>query len=761
MNTPIKTNKLKIFINRDEYEKKYDIFLISTSDKYLHRGAYIIDAPLLCNNVLSICFDSGKEFYVLMRKDDSNRTLLKNVIEKPDGGDALTISLVKYNQVKDNILVQLLLNSLSNYESDFMRFSNLTGHLYCFHPKWLKRSKVNGKYAITKVPCLEFKVSDDMVLIMQIHTFTSELLRNDITFKKKKFEDYPKYVFSANNTLRRRLKDDKDTCFIMRQTDGVKTEIPFLDIESKDKFDMCKMGILVSLFEIFNCKMGDVCKLEFSEINDYVSVERTRTMAKEDENSIIKFLEIKSIRIVDEIKDEYSTTFCKLIKDKLKEKYAVSASIGTYPSKATLNICVIHNGAYYEGMEDPHRKKREGYTIQHVTFEDFMGSVDFALSSVIHELLIKHDIINRKISLFDWAKLGINEKISFGLRVKNEDGDRYFFMEVNPDGSFVFNEQMLNLFEINQFTECVNVFEDNPSVCGIIKRENGDISLISDTDWITIPEVTDINNELRAGNTKLRGKIKREELLILSQNAIFYSYALYLIAKYRFNASDNDNMHLTSLWFFYASLVSLYTGSFESTVENHLNSIKQLNTIDEYKNFIFSRINERLTNDYFDITLIGSEGLAVSGRGNNAWNAYVAALIILDAKVLFSKSNLLLSKLFEPGTDGNRKSLEKHHLFPKAYLKSKGYTDAKINQMANYAFIDWKDNMEILDDSPSVYYPVVCAGMNDDQIKAMEEENALPHGWEKMSYEDFLVERRKLMAAKIKVAYERLKNNAK
>ena len=247
--------------------------------------------------------------------------------------------------------------------------------------------------------------------------------------------------------------------------------------------------------------------------------------------------------------------------------------------------------------------------------------------------------------------------------------------------------------------------------------------------------------------------------LILSGNAIFYSYAFYLIAKHRFHASYNENMHLTSLWFFYASLVSLYTGSFESTVESHLNSIKDLSTLKEYKDFILSRVNERLTNDYFDITLVGSEGLAVSGKGNNAWNAYVAALNIMDAKILFSKSNLLVSKLFEPGTDGNRKSLEKHHLFPKAHMKAQGYTDAKINQMANYAFIDWKDNMDILDDAPSVYYPIVCEGRSDEEILRMEEENALPHGWENMPYEDILVERRKLMAAKIKQAFDLLKKN--
>lgn len=247
--------------------------------------------------------------------------------------------------------------------------------------------------------------------------------------------------------------------------------------------------------------------------------------------------------------------------------------------------------------------------------------------------------------------------------------------------------------------------------------------------------------------------------LILSGNAIFYSYAFYLIAKHRFKASDNENMHITSLWFFYVSLLSLYTGSFESTVENHLNSIKELTTFDEYRKFIITRVQERLTNDYFNITLPSSEGLAVSGKGNNAWNAYVASLNIMDAKILFSKSNLLVSKLFELGTDGNRKSLEKHHLFPKAYLKSLKYSDSKINQMANYAFIDWKDNMNILDKAPSIYYPIICKGRSEDEIAQMEEENALPHGWENMSYEDFLENRRKLMAIKIKKAFEQLKKN--
>ena len=77
----------------------------------------------------------------------------------------------------------------------------------------------------------------------------------------------------------------------------------------------------------------------------------------------------------------------------------------------------------------------------------------------------------------------------------------------------------------------------------------------------------------------------------------------------------------------------------------------------------------------------------------------------------------------------------------------------------NNTFKYWKDNMDILDDAPSVYYPIVCEGKTEEEIRHMEEENALPHGWENMAYEDFLEARRKLMAAKIKAAFEQLKKN--
>lgn len=53
----------------------------------------------------------------------------------------------------------------------------------------------------------------------------------------------------------------------------------------------------------------------------------------------------------------------------------------------------------------------------------------------------------------------------------------------------------------------------------------------------------------------------------------------------------------------------------------------------------------------------------------------------------------------------------------------------------------------------------ICQNKTAVDITKMEEENALPHGWENMAYDAFLIERRKLMAAKIKQAYDILKSN--
>ncbi|MGB4025121.1 MAG: hypothetical protein WBK75_08810 [Acutalibacteraceae bacterium] len=516
MSAPIKTNQLTYTFDKELFSKNYDIFCIRTSEKHFKNGAYIIDAPLLSNNVCSVLFKSGREIFVLMKSNGSNKSLLKNAILKENGADRITISQVTPNSLKDDIVFQLMLNSLGNYESPLLKFNNLTGHLYCFHPNWLIRGRKSEADVVFKVPCLELRLSSEFRLNMEVHTFTSELLRNKIEFKKKKFDEYPKYIFSAHNTLRRKLKDDVGYSFIMRQTKNAKTEIAFLDIQNIDRFNQSKMGILTTVLENFNDRFSSIAHLDFESITDYKALDYTRSVANENKQAISDLLSIKPIKIVDCIDDEYSKIFCKEICDLLLSKYGIKTSCGKRVAKDHLNIRVIHNAAFYADSNDPHRIFND-VAVQHITFEDFSECSEFAISTVIHEMLIKADLVKQKISLFDWNTLGLKDDIDFGIEVTDEQNTKYIFMTIHPDGTFNISEQTLNLFEANKYNQCVEIFENakmnSVKVHGIIRDALGNINIIKDTEWFTIPEIYSIKAELANGNTKLRGKEKRNELL--------------------------------------------------------------------------------------------------------------------------------------------------------------------------------------------------------------------------------------------------------
>lgn len=512
MNIPIKTNQLKIDMNTAMVDQRYDIFRIETTDKYFNRGAYILDAPLLCNNICSVYFDSGKCFYVLMHKDRANKTRLIDVLLNTEDGDKIAISELAASSVEQRAMLSLLLNAIGSYDLEFLRFNNLTGHLYCFHPKWMKKSGRNNESRIVKIPCLELSITNELRLSVSVRTFTSELLKGKIVFKKRKFEQYPKYMLAANNTLRRRLSTDTEKCFILRQTQGDKTEIPFMDIQNLEKFESSKMGVVASVLSHFNTKYEGICHMQFQAVDEYVVADSPRALVRENKRSIQQLLENKKVRIVDYIGDDYSAKFCEDIRAILKEKYGIAAVVGKRIAKNQLNLCVIHNAQYYDGNNDPHKKAHDGYAVQHITLENFMGNADAAISTVIHELLIKHDIETRCISLFDWNSLGINDEISFGMRATVNEEERYFFMKIRPDGSFDFGEQKLELFELNEYTDCVNIFSSSTDVAGIIRYSNGDINIIRETSWFTIPEIEKIHSELSMGNTHLRGKAPRLEL---------------------------------------------------------------------------------------------------------------------------------------------------------------------------------------------------------------------------------------------------------
>ena len=509
----IRTNKLECSFDINKIAVKYDFFRIETTETYLKSGALILDAPLLENNTCAVRFDSRKSLLVMMHHEDGNKTKLTQVLANVDGSDAITLKSVNVSEIKRHEMVQLLLNAMSCYNLPELRFNNLTGHLYCFHPKWIKKSKG----AIWQVPCLELRVSEDMILALNIRTFTSGKLQKNITFKKKKYYDYPKYVFSSRNTLRRKLVEDNEDELILRQLDGEKTDIGFLDTKSIDKFKATKMGILASVIESFNENYEDVAHIEFSQVAASQCIDHDLTAKKANKNAVKQALK-HPVRLVDQINDEHSEDFLKRVQMVLNgDKWGIDAVIGQNVLKDSLNIVLIHDADYYEGMDDPHSLHYDA-TIQHITREKYDGDSKFTAEAIVHELLIKEDIRNKKISLFNWNELDVAGDVSFGAKFTDEESkSRYFFMTVHPDGTFDTKEEFSDLFSQSRFASCMEIFDKadiaKENVKGVVMDACGNINAIKDTGWITIPEIIRIKKELEAGNNKLRSKAKREDLL--------------------------------------------------------------------------------------------------------------------------------------------------------------------------------------------------------------------------------------------------------
>ena len=127
----------------------------------------------------------------------------------------------------------------------------------------------------------------------------------------------------------------------------------------------------------------------------------------------------------------------------------------------------------------------------------------------------------------------------------------------------------------------------------------------------------------------------------------------------------------------------------------------------------------------------------------------------MGAPVLFSHKRV--SELIDPALSTKKKALERHHLFPRAWLEKQGVNEIpQQNKMANYALLEWPDNLDISDGDPKDYVPAIRARFNGDWEKMMDL-HALPKDWHEMPYAAFLAERRILMADVIRRGFETLR----
>lgn len=240
---------------------------------------------------------------------------------------------------------------------------------------------------------------------------------------------------------------------------------------------------------------------------------------------------------------------------------------------------------------------------------------------------------------------------------------------------------------------------------------------------------------------------------ISSKNNLLYAYIFFLIGREDFRMDLYELKKLIGKWFFMSSITGRYTGSPETVMEMDLARLRGLATADEFKKVLDDIIVSQLTNDFWDITL--PMDLSTSSSTSPSLYAYYAALYVLGANGLFSK--LKVSDLLQEGLRSKKSALERHHLFPKAWLQRNGITEQReTNQIANFALVEWSDNISISDKAPADYLPEYLNRLSADEKQKMYYWHALPENWEQMKFEDFLIERRKRIAQVVKDAYENI-----
>lgn len=242
--------------------------------------------------------------------------------------------------------------------------------------------------------------------------------------------------------------------------------------------------------------------------------------------------------------------------------------------------------------------------------------------------------------------------------------------------------------------------------------------------------------------------------LISSQTTIYYSYILYLVARIDLKVVSNTLGQVIGRWYFMASVTSRYTGgSPETLMERDLAALREVDTAEKFLSWIERVMDAELTSDFWSVTL--PNRLDTSSATSPLLFAYHASLNLLNAKALFSKKHT--RDVLDPTLKSKKSAVERHHLYPKKFLNSLGFEKPRItNQIANYALIEWNDNVAISDTPPSDYLPKYWSRLKPKEQADQAYWHALPEDWEQMEYQDFLNARRSGIAKVIADGFNRL-----
>ena len=265
-------------------------------------------------------------------------------------------------------------------------------------------------------------------------------------------------------------------------------------------------------------------------------------------------------------------------------------------------------------------------------------------------------------------------------------------------------------------------------------------------------EVLDRNN-WRSFLRCLRRAGFHSSRVLSSENALLYSYLLWLIGKLDFGIREDELERLIARWFFMAHTSGRYTSSPETVIETDLRRLGAPSAgADAFQDALEGVIRSTFTKDYWEITLPGK--LEGTGAKSPALSAYWASLALLRAEVLFSDTPV--SDLLHPDSIA-KAAPERKLLFPAWQLEREGRDWRQIYTIANLVFAEWPDGVDEKSDTPADICEQAALRFDPERRKRQEYWHALPAGWQHSDdYPKFLERRRHLMARAVRDGFEAL-----
>ena len=488
----ITTNKIITKPDFEAIDNLFDIYKISTSEKYISGGATYLD-NLAEGSILSVVFEKGNSFFVLSKKGKITKSDFIKLLRTFDNGDKLSIETFSSKLVPSNNLLQLFFNAIGYDETGYFSFNNLTGKLLCYNKNWQSVDRRTGK--VWGLQCLEVKISKEMRIHFIAHKMSSILLRKEMIFNKRKFQDYPQYKIAfVNNTLKRVSKEEinNEDNFIIKPIANEKGFIEFFDFSDNEKFEASKIGCFYNLLTLFEKKYNAFFHIQFEQETITQSIQLKRSELSQYKKNVENTILDKGLNLIDCTGFETAEVHLQdIAKEITKIIPGADCSVSKGLSKTKLNIRYIKDKSCYEEAADPHQDKLDGYTVQHIT-NNYSYDSKAATANILKELTIKQDLKEGRITLFDWTSLRYESDWIFGI--KNEQ--KFEFMTIHPDGSFLCEEMELDLFNQSEYDEYMELLDSDDTI-GFVKDHSGNINIIKNTNLFSLPDFKSVGELLK------------------------------------------------------------------------------------------------------------------------------------------------------------------------------------------------------------------------------------------------------------------------